>query len=113
MTSRDQRRHDRAEHAAAAAAQIIDRDDHDLLTYAIKWLPYGGGPDGEILINFGLSKQLYLVRLRDAVDRQLDHIHPQTAARLIQFCDHATDPKSRRAKRTSGSPKPRPTDAVN
>ena len=89
MGSRDQRRRDRAQLAATLAARRIDRADHELLTFAIKWLPYGGGPDDEILVNFGLTKQRYLDRLRDVVDRQLDHIHPQTAARLLRFCDDA------------------------
>jgi hypothetical protein len=57
------------------------------LTFAISWLPYGGGPDDEILVNFGLSKQSYLDRLRDVVDRQRPHIDPHTFERLIQFCD--------------------------
>jgi hypothetical protein len=31
----------------------------------------------------------HLDRLRDVVDRQRDHIHPRTAARLLEFCDEA------------------------
>jgi len=69
------------------AARRIARADHELLTFAISWLPYGGGPDDQILVNFGLSKQSYLDRLRDVVDRQLAHIHPHTVQRLLQFCD--------------------------
>ena len=65
----------------------MNRDDQDLLTFAIRWLPYGGGPDDEILINFGLTRQRYLQRLRDTVERQRHHIHPQTFALLTQLCD--------------------------
>ena len=87
MTSRVQRHRDRAQLEATLAARRIDRADHELLTFAISWLPYGGGPDDEILVNFGLSKQSYLDRLRDDVDRHRPHIHPHTLERLIQFCD--------------------------
>jgi hypothetical protein len=65
----------------------MDRDDHDLLTFAIRWLPYGGGPDDEILINFGSTRQRYLHRLRETVERQRRHIHPHTFALLMQLCD--------------------------
>jgi hypothetical protein len=65
----------------------IDRDDHDMLVFAVRWLPYGGGPDDEILITFGMTPERYRQCLRDVVQRQLAHIHPDTAARLLRMCN--------------------------
>lgn len=64
----------------------ITRDEHDLLTFAISWLPYGCGPEDEILINFGLTRQRYLERLQDVVERLTDRLHPDTTRRLLQMC---------------------------
>lgn len=89
MTSRAQRRSEQLEFAAALRARGIDREDHELLSFAVSWLPYGGGPSDEILIRFGLTKERYLMRLRRIVDEHRDHIHPDTAARLREDCDAA------------------------
>lgn len=64
----------------------VNRDDHFLLTFAIRWLPYGCGPDDEILIRFGLDRARYLDRLLETVHRHRSHIHPATAERLIAMC---------------------------
>jgi hypothetical protein len=64
------------------------RDDHDLLTFAIRWLPYGGGPDDEIFINFGMTRQHYLERLHEVIQRQCSRIHPTTIAQLHLLCQH-------------------------
>jgi hypothetical protein len=65
----------------------IDREDHELLTFVISWLPYGGVRDGDVFVRFGLTGQRFPVRLRETVDRQRRHIHPQTAKRLIELCE--------------------------
>jgi hypothetical protein len=69
--------------AEPASTRRISRVDHDLLNFAISWLPYGGGPDDEILINFGLTRQRYVQRIRELVERHRNQIHPGTAERLI------------------------------
>lgn len=80
-------RRDRKQLSRNAVQHKMDRDDHDLLVFAVRWLPYGGGPDDEILINFGMSPHRYRECLRDTILRQRAHIHPDTAARLIEMCD--------------------------
>ena len=72
---------------ASDRPQGIDPIDHDLLSFAISWLPYGSGPDDEILVNFGLTPQRYLERLRDVVEREHHRIHPSTLARLMAVVD--------------------------
>jgi hypothetical protein len=66
----------------------MDRDDHDLLTFAIRWLPYGGGPDDEIFINFGMTRQRDLEQLHEVIQRQCSRIHPTTIAQLHLLCQH-------------------------
>lgn len=81
-----QRRPDRG-----ALPSVIDRSDRDLLTFAVSWLPYGGPPEGEILVQFGLTKEMFPDRLRETVNRQHRHIHPRTAERLFDLCDQLTE----------------------
>jgi hypothetical protein len=69
---------------------LVDREDHELLTFAISWLPYGCGPDEDILVRFGLTRARYLARLFDVVTRRRALIHPDTAERLITLCTRAT-----------------------
>ena len=80
-------RHRRAMNGTDSARSPIDRDDNALLTFAVSWLPYGGGPEDEILVTFGLSHQRYLGRVREAVERNRHLIHPDTVGRLLQMCD--------------------------
>jgi hypothetical protein len=81
-------------HGDAEPATVVGRDDHELLTFAISWLPYGCGPDEEILVRFGLSRARYLARLADTVTRRRAIIHPHTAERLIALCAAARNGQS-------------------
>jgi hypothetical protein len=85
--SRVQRRHDQAEFEVALRARGIDREDHELLTFAVSWLPYGGATSEEIWLRFGLTKERYLARLRQTVDEHRRQIHPATAAKLVEMCE--------------------------
>jgi hypothetical protein len=76
----------RRESAKRHPTSGVERDDHYLLTFAISWLPYGGGPEDEILIRFGLDRTRYLARVLETVRRQRARIHPETAERLIGMC---------------------------
>jgi hypothetical protein len=65
----------------------IDREDHELLTFVVSWLPYGGVRDDDVFMRFGLTRKRFPVRLRETVDRQRRYIHPQTVKRLIELCE--------------------------
>ncbi|BBY65551.1 DUF3263 domain-containing protein [Mycolicibacterium helvum] len=58
--------------------------EHELLAFAVSWLPYGGGPVDEIWINFGMTPDRYRQRLRELIEKHLEHIHPTTAERLLR-----------------------------
>lgn len=85
-TTRAARRHMQIVAADTLRARHIDRDDHELLTFSINWLPYGGAPDDEIMVRFGLTRKRYGVRLQRVVDDHCALIHPQTAMRLKEIC---------------------------
>jgi hypothetical protein len=99
MTTRNNLRHNPTEFAAVLRSRGIDREDHEVLKFAVSWLPYDGPPDDEILVRFGLSKERYLQRLRQTVVDHLHRIHPDTAARLVKLCDAATTDPSEAARR--------------
>jgi len=39
----------------------------DILNFAVKWLPYGGGSDEEIFIRFGIGPDEYFSRIISAM----------------------------------------------
>lgn len=39
-----------------------------MIEYARRWLPYGGGPDEEILVTFGIARQQFYDRLGRILD---------------------------------------------
>ncbi len=90
MTKKVERQRNQAKSEADRRTRRIDRADHELLTFAISWLPYGGGPEDEMLVNFGMTKRRYLNRLREVVDRQRHLIHPTVAERLIALCEQSS-----------------------
>ncbi|WP_040525513.1 DUF3263 domain-containing protein [Gordonia effusa] len=45
----------------------------ELIDFARRWFPYGGGSNEDILIQFGISEHEYFRRLREALTmRRLD-----------------------------------------
>lgn len=65
MDAKSRRERKRSSRNDAQHYQIV-RDDHDILTFAVRWLPYGG-PDDEILITFGMTPQRYRECLLEVV----------------------------------------------
>jgi len=90
MTTRKQRHHQQIEFASVLRSRGMDREDHELLTFAVSWLPYDGPPSDELLVRFGMTRERYLTRLRQTVDENQHQIHPVTAARLLERCDGAS-----------------------
>ncbi len=62
------------------------RDDRVMLSFAISWIPYGGVPVEEIYPRFGLDQNQFVQRLRDAVERNLSTLNPETAQLLLAMC---------------------------
>ncbi|MGE2716201.1 hypothetical protein ACQI4L_19280 [Mycolicibacterium litorale] len=60
--------------------------EYEILMFAVRWLPYDGGPLDETLIEFGLTADRFLERVLELIDRHRPRIHPETASRLTNMC---------------------------
>lgn len=70
-----------------------------MLDFALRWLPYGGGHAGDILVHFGLTEHEFFSRLHNLLvvnsPTQLK-LDPQDAFELISLCaDRTKFPPSR------------------
>ncbi|KQU31468.1 MULTISPECIES: hypothetical protein [Nocardiaceae] len=64
-----------------------------LMDFALKWEPYGGAPDSEIFIEFGLGAGDFKRRLFVLLSKP-DHvapIDPERRGRLVDYCLRATE----------------------
>jgi hypothetical protein len=61
-------------------------EDAQVIEFARRWLPYGGGTTGDLLIEFGMTPACYVARLgkilAGPVGRRLD---PQLRSELSHF----------------------------
>lgn len=64
----------------------IDRDDRALLLFALRWLPFGGAPQDEVFVEFGMDAYQFTERVADLVRRHSALIHPDTVLRLRAAC---------------------------
>ncbi|MGW0163531.1 DUF3263 domain-containing protein [Mycobacterium sp. NPDC003323] len=65
----------------------IDPLDRAILTFALHWLPYDGGPLEDTLADFGMTAHEYLLRLHELVERHYSCIRPDVATRLRRMCE--------------------------
>jgi Protein of unknown function (DUF3263) len=75
----------------------IDPDDRHLLVFAIRWMPYGGGPADEIFIQFGMTPQRFYERLQEVIERHWSRIHPATRSQLVRVWSPQTPSASQKA----------------
>lgn len=67
---------------------MADSVDEALISFAVRWEPYGGADASEIFVCFGLSEQQYRVRLWHALGRSGQGsagIEAQLRARLLRY----------------------------
>jgi hypothetical protein len=63
-------------------------EDAQILEFARRWLPYGGGSAEDLLVEFGMTPAGYLDRLRRVLDKPVSRrLDPVTYARLREFVD--------------------------
>lgn len=63
-------------------------EDAQILDFARRWLPYGGGSPEDILVEFGMTPARYLDRLGRVLDKPVSRrLDPVTYARLRNFVD--------------------------
>lgn len=51
----------------SAVGRAASQDEDMLVTFASRWAPYGGAPDEEVFINFGMPMHRFREKLREAV----------------------------------------------
>lgn len=64
----------------------IDPVDRAVLTFTVRWLPYGGAPADEVFVEFGLTGAEYEQRVCDLVHQHASRIHPHTVEKLLAMC---------------------------
>jgi hypothetical protein len=62
-------RSDEPNAAADSPRRRLDRYDRDLLAFMLSWRRYGGPPEGECLVEFGLSRDQVHERCMELVCR--------------------------------------------
>lgn len=55
----------------------------ELLTFVIRWLPFGKAPLEDVFVTFGLTNGQFRDRLAEAVAHERRHISPSTAAAIV------------------------------
>jgi hypothetical protein len=61
-------------------------EDARVLEFACRWVPYGGGDPGDILVEFGISPARYVARLARTLDGPLARtLTPEMRASLREF----------------------------
>ncbi|MDV6286935.1 DUF3263 domain-containing protein [Rhodococcus jostii] len=61
-------------------------EDAQILEFARRWLPYGGGNSGDLLVEFGMTPACYVARLGKILDGlAARHLEPHVRIRLREF----------------------------
>jgi hypothetical protein len=61
----------------------LERFDRDLLTFVLSWAPYGGPPDDECLIQFGMSAKRVRRRCRELICTARPHEYEAPETQLL------------------------------
>jgi hypothetical protein len=67
---------------------------HELVAFALRWAPFGGGNAEDILVTFGLTEETYFRRLRVILDGPtMAGLDATVWERLRQVCAHRLSAK--------------------
>lgn len=50
----------------------MDKDDQEIVSYALSWRPYGGPPRSEVLVNFGMTLNRFHSRVHEILSPNPD-----------------------------------------
>ncbi|MFZ2173329.1 MAG: hypothetical protein WAW17_04720 [Rhodococcus sp. (in: high G+C Gram-positive bacteria)] len=62
-------------------------DNNAMLSFAVKWRHWGGGPDEDIFIEFGIPPHQFFHRLRRLLTNCGSQLPPHVVEQLIEICD--------------------------
>jgi len=82
----------------------LDRFDRDLLTFVLSWAPYGGPPDNECFVEFGMSADRVRERCMEVVcgARPAEYDEAEGSL-LLRTCRLLLGPPSQRDSRSIAS----------
>ena len=64
----------------------VYREEHDLVQFALTWLPFGNRANEQIWTEFGMTPARYVDRLAEALDSPVRRtLHPETLQELKRF----------------------------
>jgi hypothetical protein len=66
--------------------QHPEGDTRLMLDFALSWRRFGGGPDEDIMVRFGLTAPEYFRRLEAVVKAGHHNLDEQTATELMKVC---------------------------
>jgi hypothetical protein len=69
----------------------VDRFDRQIVQFVVTWLPYGGPPDADAVIEFGMSPAQLLDRCRATVGKALRQDLPAAEQALVRSAARALD----------------------
>ncbi|WP_213575934.1 DUF3263 domain-containing protein [Rhodococcus sp. USK13] len=73
-------------------------EDMRIIEFARRWLPYGGGTTGDLLVEFGMTPACYIARLDSILarptDNQLDPNFREDLRRFVSLRALTTRPTS-------------------
>ncbi|QIX52636.1 DUF3263 domain-containing protein [Rhodococcus sp. DMU1] len=65
--------------------------ENEMLAFATKWRHWGGGPDEDIFVRFGITSQQFFHRLREILTAGPRFgLEPQLVRTLLDICDSRT-----------------------
>jgi hypothetical protein len=86
----------------------LERFDRDLLTFVLSWAPYGGPPEDECLIQFGMSANRVRQRCHELICTASPHDYGPPEFQLLLRASRATGADRRASNRPADSVRPDP-----
>jgi hypothetical protein len=84
----------------------LERFDRDLLTFVLNWAPYGGPPDDECLIQFGMSADRVRQRCHELICTARPHEYEAPESQLLLRASRAAGVDQRRTASANGRADP-------
>jgi hypothetical protein len=82
----------------------LERFDRDLLTFVLSWAPYGGPPEDECLIQFGMSANRVRQRCHELICTARPHDYEAPESQLLLRASRAADVGQRRTANRRADP---------
>lgn len=79
---------------------MMDATD-DMIAFALIWVHFGGGPDEDIMVRFGLRAEEYYRRLQHTIQSHHHGLDTVTTSKLLKMCQEHLARAARRGLATA------------